>query len=286
MVKRLCVVGSINLDLVLAVEALPGHGETVLARGLERFPGGKGANQALAARLLGAEVDLVGMVGRDAAAQEALQLLQRHGVGLSRVAEHAELATGTAVITVADDGANQIVVAAGANAALGPEPLDLGGADAVICQLEIPAEVVARAAEVARGFVCLNLAPVRPLPPAALRRADLVVVNEVEAAQLGDALREVRGLLAVTLGARGAVLSHRGAELARVAAPVVRAVDTTAAGDAFVAALTLALIEELPPREALGFACAAGAVTVTRPGAQPSLPTRAEVMALLHAARR
>jgi ribokinase len=281
MVKRLCVVGSINLDLVFRVAELPGRGETVLARSVHRFGGGKGANQALAARKLGAEVALVGIVGRDAAAGEALALLRQHGVTLAGVAEHDELPTGTAVITVADDAANHILVAPGANAALRPDTLALDAVDAVICQLEIPGEVVARAAELTRGFLCLNLAPAGPVAAAALRRADLVIVNEVEAGQLGETLHEVRGLLAITLGERGAVLLRGGHELARVIAPTVNAVDTTGAGDAFVAALTVGLVEAMAPADALRFACAAGAVAVTRAGAQPSLPTRVEVEALL-----
>jgi ribokinase len=284
MVKRICVVGSINLDLVLSVTQLPTRGETVIARAMKRFPGGKGANQALAARLLGAEVALIGMVGCDDAAHEALRLLEMHGVDLTLVSTHAELATGTAMVVVADDAGNQIVVVPGANAGLRPSSLHLDGADAVICQLEIPDDVVEHAARAAPGLFCLNLAPVKPVPSAVLRRADLVVVNEVEAAQLGDALLEVGGLLAVTLGERGAVLRHRGVEIARAAAPRVRAVDTTAAGDAFVAALTVAIGEAMDPAEALAFACAAGAVTVTRPGAQPALPARAEVETLRRAA--
>jgi ribokinase len=284
MANRIFVVGSVNLDLVLSVNELPARGETVIAHSLERFPGGKGANQALAARLLGAEVELIGMVGRDEAAREALRLLELHGVGLTQVTAHAELPTGIAMVTVAADAANQIVVAPGANAALSSAALRLDGADAVICQLEIPVEVVEHAARTAPGLFCLNLAPVRPVPPAVLRRADLVVVNEVEEAQLGEALREVRGLLAVTLGARGAVLKRSSVEIARAAPPRVVAVDSTAAGDAFVAALTVAIAEAMEPAEALAFACAAGAVTVTRPGAQPSLPTRAEVAAMLRSA--
>jgi ribokinase len=273
------VVGSINLDFVASGPALPTPGETVTGATLARHPGGKGANQALAARRLGAGVTLVGRVGRDAMAEEALVLLRRDGVDVSGVEADAEVATGVALIAVAG-GENQIVVAPGANAAFTPDRLVAIPAGALICQLELPVETVAAAVQAAAGFVCLNLAPAAAVPDALLARADLIVVNEKEAAFYGQGLHAAPGLVAVTLGARGAILYRAGAELARAAPPAVAVIDSTGAGDCFVAALTVALLEGRPPADALAFACAAGALAATRAGAQSSLPWRAEVEAV------
>jgi ribokinase len=245
---------------------------------LARHPGGKGANQALAARRLGAEVQLLARVGRDAAADEALALLRAAGVGLDGCSVDPGEATGVALIAVAANGENQIVVAPGANAAFGADALQLPAGDAVICQLEIPVDTVARAAALCSGFFCVNLAPALPVPQSLLELADLVVVNDTEAAYYGERLQ---GLVAVTHGARGATLLRHGRPIASALPPVVRAVDATGAGDAFVAALTLAMIEGQAPERALRFACAAGALAATRAGAQPSLPLRSEVETLL-----
>lgn len=277
---RITVLGSVNLDFVATGPRLPGPGETVSGAMLARHPGGKGANQALAARRLGAEVALIARVGDDAAAAEALALLRQEGVDLSRCTVDPEAATGAALIAVALSGENQIVVAPGANARLSPqEAAPIHGA--LMCQLEVPTETIAHAVAVAPGFVCLNLAPAREIPTQLLARADLIVVNESEAAYYGRALDACRGYVAVTLGARGARLSRNGAEIATARPPPVQAVDTTGAGDAFVAALTVGLHEGQPPEEALAFACAAGAAAARRAGAQPSMPTRAAVEALL-----
>ena len=274
------VVGSVNLDLVAGVARLPAPGETVTGATLARHPGGKGANQALAARRLGAQVRLVARVGVDGMAEEALALLRADGVDLAACAADPAAPTGVALIAVSADGENQIVVASGANATLTPDRLGpIEGA--LICQLEIPVATVAEAAARAPGFVCLNVAPALPVPDALLARADLVVANEAEAAAYGDRLQAGGGLVAVTYGAAGAALFRAGRELARAAPPRVEAFDTTAAGDAFVAALTVALLEDQPHEAALRFACAAGALAATRPGAQPSLPRRAEVDALI-----
>lgn len=281
---KITVVGSINLDFVATGAALPAPGETVTGATLARHPGGKGANQALAARRLGADVGLVGRVGADAMADEALRLLRAEDVDLSLVSSDTAAATGVALIAVAPGGENQIVVAPGANAAFTPERLGEPPAGALICQLELPIATVAKAVAQARGFVCLNLAPAADIPDAALARADLVVVNETEAAFYGPRLHAARGLVAVTLGARGAELWHGGEKIASAKPPAVEAVDATGAGDAFVAALTVALLEGQAPERALAFACAAGALAATRPGAQPSLPSRAEVDAVIVAA--
>ena len=275
------VIGSVNLDLVASVEHLPAPGETVTGADLNRFPGGKGANQALAAQRIGADVTLLACVGEDATADEALALLREGGVDLSHCVRVNDSPTGTALISVAASGENQIVVAPGANRLLTPEMLALPAGDALICQLEIPADTVARAARDFDGFFCVNLAPAMHVDVTVLQRADLIVVNELEAAWYGESLSACSGMIATTFGAAGAVLTRNGEDLARAKPPRINAVDTTAAGDTFTAALTVALVEGQGPEDALRFACAAGAATATRLGAQPSLPTRDEVQALL-----
>ena len=278
------VVGSVNLDLAAAVSRLPVAGETVTGADIQRFPGGKGANQALAAKRLGADVSIVARVGNDAAADEALALLQSGDVGLAACGRDADAPTGIALIAVAPSGENQIVVAPGANRRLRPEMLDLPPADALICQLEVPVDTLAHAAKVFEGFFCINLAPALDVPPDLLQRADLVVVNETEASYFGDALAACDGLIATTYGAEGAILSKGNATLAEAKPPQVNAVDTTGAGDTFTAALTVAIVEGQEPAAALRFACAAGAAAATKAGAQPSLPFRKDVEKLLSGA--
>ncbi len=278
---RIVVVGSVNLDLVATGAKLPAPGETVTGAVFARHPGGKGANQALAARRLGADVRLLARVGRDAMAGEALALLRAAGVDLSGCTEDASAPTGVALIAVSGDGENQIVVAPGANATFAPDLLALPDADAVLCQLELPLATVARAAGLTQGLFCINLAPAAAMDATVLLRADLVVVNETEAAFYGAVLDSARGLVAVTYGARGAALRRGGREIARATPPLVKAIDTTGAGDAFVGALVVALLEKMPEEAALAFACATGALAATKAGAQPSLPSRAAVEALL-----
>lgn len=279
--KSIAVVGSVNLDVVASVARLPRPGETVTGAVLGRYPGGKGANQALAARRLGADVSLVACVGDDAEADEALQLLRDAGVNLDFCRKVSGAATGTALIAVTPDGENQIVVAPGANRLLTSNGLQLPNADALICQLEVPSETIAAAAEWFDGFLCVNLAPAMEVDVTVLQRADLVVVNETEAMWYGDTLAACTGIVATTFGAAGAALGRGDVDLARTRPPRVEPVDTTAAGDSFVAALTLALVEGQELEAALRFACAAGAAATTAMGAQPSLPTREAVMALL-----
>lgn len=279
---RLAIVGSINLDLVARAARLPLAGETVGGAVFARHPGGKGANQALAAQRLGASVALHGRVGADAFADEALTLLRAGGVDLSSCGVDAETHTGVALIAVSAEGENQIVVAPGANGAFAPAHLGAIRAKALLCQLEIPIDTVTRAAMDFSGFVALNLAPAMPAPPALLARADLLIANETEAAFYGAALFETGKRVAVTHGSAGATLFEAGAEIARAPAPKVAVRDTTGAGDTFCAALTLALVEGQSPKAALAFACAAGALATTQDGAQPSLPTRAAVNALLN----
>ncbi len=279
--SAITVIGSVNLDFVATAATLPAPGETVTGATLARHPGGKGANQALAAQRLGADVKLVARVGADSLADEALSLLYAEGVDLSACTVDEAAATGVALIAVAAGGENQIVVAPGANAAFTPRHLPHTTPGALICQLELPLDTVAEAVAQASGFVCLNLAPAAEMPPQTLARADLIVVNETEAAFYGEALHALPGLIAVTWGAKGAGLYRAGQQIAAAAPPPVTALDTTGAGDAFVGALTVALLEGQAPEAALKFACAAGALAATRAGAQPSLPTRAEVDARL-----
>ncbi len=260
----LTVVGSINLDLVARVDVLPRPGETIAGTSFERFPGGKGANQAVAAARLGAIVRMIGAVGRDALADEALAGLDAAGVELQ---VERTGTTGIALILVADDGENQIVVVPGANAAVHPQ--SPGGA--VLCQLEVPDAVVAAAAEGA-SFFALNASPARPVQVV----PDLLIVNELEYESVS------RGtLVAVTYGAAGAALFEGGREVARATPPHVAAVDGTAAGDAFAACLVVSLLEGRPRDEALVRACAAGAIAASRLGAQPSLPDAGEVETIL-----
>ncbi len=268
---RLTVVGSINLDLVARAERLPRPGETVTGATFSRIPGGKGANQALAAARLGAEVELIACVGDDEHAELALAELEKAGVSLKL--KRVQGPTGVALITVDASGENEIVVAPGANLQLRPEDLDLGDTDAVLCQLEIPLETVERASELAPDGFFLNAAPARGPYPA----ADVTIVNRFEA----DALPQRDGVVALTLGAEGAVILEDGKEVARAEPPPIEAVDGTAAGDAFTACLVVSLLEQRPREEALRRACIAGALAASRFGAQTSLPTAAEVDALM-----
>ena len=266
----LTVVGSINLDLVARVESFPRAGETVSGGTIERIPGGKGANQAVAAARLGASVRMVGAVGGDSAAEEALAGLREAGVDLD-VAELDE-PTGIAIVLVDSDGENQIVVVSGANERVRVTRAERWAAG--LCQLEISD----RAIEQARSrsdWLCVNAAPARALTV----EPDLVVANRYELEVIG----EQPGLVALTLGAEGAVMLEDGHEVARATPPKVDAVDGTAAGDAFTACLVVSLLEERDREEALRRACAAGAIAASRFGAQPSLPTAEEVDAILRA---
>jgi ribokinase len=275
------VVGSINLDLVATAPSLPAAGETVTGATLARHPGGKGANQALAARRLGAEVLMIGQVGDDAMGDESLALMAAAGVDLSGVEVDAVAPTGVALIAVDPSGENQIVVAAGANHGVTPGQLPARIETPLIVQLELPIETVEAAVGRATEFVCANLAPAAPVSEALLKRCDLIVVNEIEAAFYGDLLHRGGGRVVITKGARGAEMYHRGVRVGWAKPPVVTAVDATGAGDAFVGAIVVALLEGMAPAEALTFACAAGALAATRAGAQPSLPTREDVEAVL-----
>jgi ribokinase len=279
-VPAVTVVGSINLDLVATVPRLPRPGETLTGAELDHVPGGKGANQAVAAARLGAEVRFVGAVGGDDLGRQATAELVAAGVDQSALQE-AGAPTGVALILVDEAGENQIVVVPGANHALDPAAIDVGEPDAFVCQLEIRDEAIEAALRQTDAFFCLNAAPARPVSAAILERADLIVANSLELEALGSS--PLGALFAVTLGAEGALLLENGEEVARAVPPAVEAVDGTAAGDAFTACLVVSLLEEREREEALRRACAAGAIAASRPGAQPSLPTAAEVAAILAA---
>lgn len=293
------VFGSLNVDLVTPVERLPGAGETVLGPGYALHPGGKGANQALAACRAGAEVTLVGAVGRDGFAQIALGLLAEDGVDLSHVAR-VEAPTGAAFIAVDAAGSNQIVVAAGANAlatADAVEALKPGEGDLLLLQREVPESECLRAAQAMRaggGRVILNLAPAGEPDPDLLALTDILIVNEHEALILAGSLgwaetqpdaiaRRIdaeRGIACiVTLGAAGAVGWHGGVRR-RLEAPAVEAVDTVAAGDSFVGAFAAALQAGFGFSGALQRGLAAGSLACTVAGAQPSVPRREAIEAL------
>jgi ribokinase len=301
----ICVVGGINMDLVLRAPRLPQPGETVLARDFARFPGGKGANQAVAAARLGASVRMVGRVGRDGFGDELLEGLAREGVDTAGV-RRADAPTGVALIVVDESGQNSILWAPGANAVWGREASADVGLLASRCRvlllpLEAPSDIVERAIGAAKGVgarVVLNPAPHRRGDESCFPAVDVLAPNETEAALFAgvegqaqpdwpEVARRLRALgpraVVVTLGSQGALLADdRGAH--HVPAFAVDVVDTTAAGDAFVAGLACALLGGAPLLEAVRLANAAGALAVTKAGAQPSLPRASEVRALLASA--
>ncbi|GGU47344.1 ribokinase [Nocardioides albus] len=267
--QDLVVVGSINVDLTANVERLPEAGETVGGGRLRRDVGGKGANQAVAASRLGARVRMVGAVGSDADGAWAVETIRSAGADVDGV-RIADAPTGTALIAVDATGENQIVVCGGANALVAPEGFVVGPDDAVLMPLELPLEVVRAVAARATGFVAVNAAPAQPLPAELVERVDLFIVNETEYAAMPE-LRAARRV-AVTYGAAGAAMLVAGAESARVpAVPVTEVVSTVGAGDAFSAALILAILAGASEEQALLTACAVGAAAVAHPSAQPPL---------------
>jgi ribokinase len=303
MAGKIVVIGSSNTDMVLQVDHLPRPGETVLGGRFSMAAGGKGANQAVAAARAGGHVTLLARVGNDPFGRQAVEGFQRDGIDVHAVVVDRQAPSGVALIFVADDGENCIGVASGANARLTPD--DVRGAAELIrqagilvMQLETPLETVGAAAEIAAEAgvpVILNPAPAQPLPDALLQNVTILTPNESEAEglagvpvpdelgarQAADLLR-AKGVASVvmTLGSRGAYC--HADDLQELVRPFpVTPVDTTAAGDVFNGALAVALAEGRSLRDAVQFANAAAAISVTRLGAQPSAPTRAEIDQLL-----
>ncbi len=299
---RICVVGSLHMDLVVRSPRFPRVGETVLGESLAIHPGGKGANQAVAASRLGARVALVGALGDDEWGSSLRGVLAAEGIDLAHVRTTERTHTGSAIITVVPGGENTIVVAPGADLVLSPEDVErasgvIADADVLLLQGEIRPETNLRAVEVARNSntaVIFNAAPAGILPDGFLRQVDLLVANQAEAGVLvGDGGREIAatGLcrrlaslgperVVVTLGAEGA-LHFNGSELGECEGFSVAAVDATGAGDAFVGALGVMRCEGARLKDAVRFACAAGALAASKAGAIASLPAREEVEGLV-----
>ncbi len=286
---RIVVVGSANVDLVATTKRAPRAGETVAGRSFTTGPGGKGANQAIAAARAGGEVGFVGAVGDDVFAEQVRRALAGARVDISLL-RTAPGPTGIAHIVVDGSGMNCIVVVAGANADLTEinprEAAAIAAADVVLLQLEIPLAGVIAAARAAQGRVILDPAPAQELPGELLEAIDLILPNEHEAATLtgiDDPHRALEALLAdvpaaaITLGAGGVLFGARSGARVAIRAPSVAAVDTTAAGDALAGALAVGLVDGLPVPEALRRAVAAASLSVQRPGASASMPDRDEI---------
>ena len=310
MQKSILVVGSLNMDQVVRVPHMPAMGETLLAAGsLRLVPGGKGANQAVAMARLGGSVAMAGRVGSDPFGAQLLQSLQAATITTDLIVIDQEEVSGTAFIFLHPDGDNAIIVAAGTNAHMGQDHAQLTRifsaieqSSAVVMQLEIPLAMVQQVITHAYKSgvpAILNLAPAHQLPRETLRQLFVLIVNETEASLLsGQRVENVEDAkivatvlleygiqtVVITLGSQGAMLATREGTKRTIhsiyqEAPKVHVVDTTAAGDCFVGALTVALTEKQPPEQALRFAIHASALKVTRFGAQSGLPTRAEVLA-------
>ncbi|RPF32779.1 ribokinase [Streptomyces sp. TLI_185] len=291
---HIVVLGSTNMDLVTYVEKAPQRGETVTGREFRTIPGGKGANQAIAAARAGATVSMIGAVGNDVFGTRLRSTLEHSGVDTDLL-RTVEGPSGTAHIVVDDKGGNSIVVIPGANGTVdhlvpGDDGL-IASADALLLQLEIPLAAVLAGARAARAHgirTILTPAPAQPLPPELLAATDLLVPNEHEATTLtgrtdpadaATALLDQVPEVVVTLGSAGSLYVARGADPLVVPAPQVTAVDSTGAGDTFVGALAVALTEGRRMRSALAWAGAAAALSVQRPGASASMPCRPEIEA-------
>jgi ribokinase len=295
------VIGSLNADLVVRAPRFPAPGETIQGQDLATLPGGKGANQAVAAARLGANVAMTGRVGKDSFGSALIENLKQNHVDVTHVVRDDVAATGTAVIVVDSQGQNSIVLSPGANGKVTSadvEPDSFSDAKLLLLQLEIPLETVLSAARYAKekGLrVLLNPAPACLLPDELIALADFVLPNESELSLLtGQAVSDVRSAetagralvareaknVIITLGANGALIVNKdGAK--HVPSFNVRVVDTTAAGDAFIGGFAVALLHGKPLEDAVQYACACGALAVTKFGAQPSLPTAEEVEELL-----
>jgi ribokinase len=300
---RVFVAGSINMDVVATADRHPKVGETVAGRQVLYFPGGKGANQAVAAARLGARTTLIGRLGKDSFGGELKAFLGEQGIDLGYVQETAEAHTGTAIITVAEAD-NTIIVIPGANGLVGADDVDvvpLLEGDVAVSQFEIPLPAIAaffRRGRAAGATTVLNPAPAQAMSRELLALVDILVLNETElgflagselsesdeAARIIDVARKLQAredqTICVTLGKRG-VLALAGREQIAVPGRVVKALDTTGAGDCFVGALAAQLADDVPLRTALAFANASASISVQRMGAGPSMPTAKEVAAVM-----
>jgi ribokinase len=298
--KKIVVVGSTNMDMVVKTSHIPAHGETVLGGAFFMNPGGKGANQAVAATRLGGNTLFVSKIGNDIFGKQSLQLLKAEGIDTSYILRDEQLPSGVALITVDAAGENSIVVAPGANANLLPADVEgaqseISSAEIILLQLEIPLATVEYTAgyAAAQGIkVILNPAPAAPLPTLLLSHIDTITPNATEASlisgikvsDLGTAKQAATHIqtlgvknVVITMGPVGALVLE-GAVFTHVSAPKVQAVDTTAAGDVFNGALAVALSEHNNLPDAVRFACEAAALSVTRLGAQSSIPYRSELI--------
>lgn len=281
MSANIVVVGSINADLFVRMPRLPGRGETVSSGEPAWFPGGKGANQAVAAARMGGAVTMVGAVGADAPGQMCLEALQVSGVNVSHVVQ-GSTPTSIALVMVEESGENQIVVADGANSTVdinAPTFTELlTQADAVICQFEVGQDVVLATAQATRGLFCVNAAPVREISADLAGLIDVLIVNEHEFAAYGN---PTQGLVVVTAGSGVAKVYRNGDVVAEAQPPVVQAVDTVGAGDTFVGAFVVSLAEGMDVQTALERACAAGSLSTLAHGAQSGMPTVQAVTAFM-----
>lgn len=300
---RICVVGSINMDLVIETPQLPVPGQTVLGGSFATHAGGKGANQAVAAARAGGQVSFIGAVGDDAFGATLREGLVAEGIDVRHLRTAPDVASGVALIAVDPAGQNTIIVASGANATVSAADVEAGadlitGADVLLLQLEVPIPVVAEAVRMASAAgvtVILNPAPGAPLPDDLLARCDYVIPNETEAeiltgllptdwesaeAAAARLLARGAGTVVITLGARGALLADRDGVHRQPAFPIV-ARDTTGAGDTFVGVFAVAIGQGHLATEAMRRAAAAGALACLTPGAQPSIPTAAAIDAFL-----
>lgn len=301
MSSAVVVVGSANRDIVFTVGRIPQPGETLIAESADRYPGGKGLNQAVAAARAGAPTTFVAALGDDDDARVLSAVMADAAISRDLVRESA-LPTGQAFIVVDESGENTIVVASGANATLTAltvaDETAIAAANVLLMQLELPLRIVIDAAVLARRTgttVILNAAPAQPLPPELLANLDYLIVNEHEACLIGDSndLQTASALLAarvdrlvVTLGAKGCILFDRGVEIARVPAHLVSAIDTTGAGDTWAGAFAAALAEGQGYPDSAAFASAAAALSVQTLGAVPSVPHRDAIDAELAAGPR
>jgi ribokinase len=303
MQARIVVIGSINMDIVIHAERMPREGETMLGSQLKFFPGGKGANQAVAAARLGGETFMVGRVGQDSFGESLKAGLLENDINCDHVIVDEKAASGTALIVINPKGNNSILVAPGAAEHVSPADANeasglIRGANALLMQFEIPLETVARAAEIAREYgvlTILDAGPAKECSPELLRAVDVVSPNETEAEVLiGQAIADLPSAkkaaeaflemgvkaLVLKLGEKGCLVAREG-EITHYPAFKVSPVDTTAAGDAFTAALAVELARGEPFERAARFANAAGALSTLQPGAQPSMPTRKDVLDFL-----